>query len=307
MQLHELVNLRNELQKSIDLSVIQIEIEKNQTRLIDLASESNDVFNQKITALANVHSAALDIAKKDLVQLQSIIDDVNQEIANRTKHVFESNYQTECQPYTVDDIRYRKILSLAEGSEQDLLKKIHLHSTWKYPALEIGCRDGRWTRELISSDPLYIAEYFQEFLDSAAGQFPIEYQNRLRKYLIKDFKINNLPVDQFGFIFSVDFFNYLSLDTIKQFLKQAMTWLKPGGTMIFTYNNADMSASAGLCGGYFMTYVPKSMLEPMIESLGFEVVSSADYLPSTSWIEIRKAGTLSTVKAHQVLGEIKYY
>jgi hypothetical protein len=48
-------------------------------------------------------------------------------------------------------------------------------------------------------------------------------------------------------------------------------------------------------------------LAPMIESLGFEVVSSADYLPSTSWIEIRKAGTLSTVKAHQVLGEIKYY
>ena len=307
MKLQELVSLRNELQQSIDLSVIQIEIEKNQTRLHDLAVTSDDNFSQKITALAKNHDSVLAIARSDIDKLQAIIDEVNQQIDNLTTRFFESDYQFECQHYTVDDIRYNKIMTIGDAAEQDLLKKIQLHATWKYPTLEIGCRGGRWTRELVSADPLYIAEYFQEFLDSTSGLFPQEYQNRLRKYLIRDFKIDNLPSNQFSFIFSVDFFNYLSLDTIKQFLKQVMTWLRPGGTMIFTYNNADMSASAGLCDSYFMTYVPKSMLVPMVESLGFQVVSSADYLPSTSWLEIRKAGTLSTVKAHQALGEIKYY
>jgi hypothetical protein len=68
-----------------------------------------------------------------------------------------------------------------------------------------------------------------------------------------------------------------------------------------------MSGSAGLTEGYFMTYVPKSMLVPMAESLGFEVAKCFDFHPSTSWIELKKPGTLSTVKAHQALGEIKYY
>lgn len=307
MKLQELVSLRNELQQSIDLSVIQIEISKNQTRLNELAVMSNDNFSQKITALANNHDSVLNVAKSDLDKLQAIIDEVNQEISNLTTRFFENDYQTECQHHTVDDIRHNKILNIEAEAEQDLLKKIQLHTTWKYPTLEIGCRDGRWTKELVSADPLYIAEYFQEFLDDTTGLFPQEYQNRLRRYLIRDFKIDNLPTNQFSFIFSVDFFNYLSLDTIKQFLKQVMSWLRPGGTMIFTYNNADMSASAGMCDNYFMTYVPKSMLVPMVESMGFQVVSSADYLPSTSWLEIRKAGELSTVKAHQALGEIKYY
>jgi hypothetical protein len=48
------------------------------------------------------------------------------------------------------------------------------------------------------------------------------------------------------------------------------------------------------------------MLVPMIESLGFDIVETKDFEPSTSWIEIRKPGILQTVKAHQALGEIKY-
>ena len=90
---------------------------------------------------------------------------------------------------------------------------------------------------------------------------------------------------------SFNFFNYLSLDTIKQLLKRAMTWLRPGGVVLFTYNNADMSPSAGLSEGYFMTYVPKSLLIPLVESLGYEVIASRDFDPSTSWIEIKKAGS----------------
>ena len=98
----------------------------------------------------------------------------------------------------------------------------------------------------------------------------------------------------------------MSLDTIKQFLLQANEWLRPGGVIMFTYNNADLSASAGMSESYFMTYVPKRMLIPLIESLGFEIISSTDILPSTSWIELKKPGTLSTVKAHQTMGEIKF-
>jgi hypothetical protein len=55
-----------------------------------------------------------------------------------------------------------------------------------------------------------------------------------------------------------------------------------------------------------MTYVPRSMLVPMCESMGFTVVAAEDFPPAVSWIEIKKPGTLNTSKAHQTLGKIKH-
>lgn len=308
MKLHELVFLRNELMTSIDLSVIEEELRKNQSRLDYLKGHSNDYYKNKLQQISGDHIRALEVAKEDVVKVKQVIDELNQAISAETKRFFQDNYQTEClfnDPYAIRNI---KKMVMADGTEEFLLSRIQLHSTWEYPAMEIGCRDGEWTKHLVSFDPLYLVDLHQMFLRSAAGQFTPEYQARLRQYLMtNDFRVQGLPQHQFGFIFSFNFFNYLSLDTIKQILLQAKDWLRPGGTMIFTYNNADLSASAGMSEGYFMTYVPKSMLVPMIESIGFEVVAATDYLPSTSWIEIRKPGELKTIKAHQCLGEIKYY
>lgn len=307
MKLHELVLLRNELQKSIDVSVIKQELEKNKTALHSLANLGNEKYRQQIiNCSADLHNEILPSLTNDLNSIQDIVDQVNHEINVITKKFFEKNYQTEYTYVNPGIIRDIRRMAIAEGTDSTLINRIRLYSDWKYPALEIGCRDGEWTKHLVSSDPLYVTDIHQEFLDNTVNQFTPEYQERLRKYLIVDYKINELPIDQFGFIFSYNFFNYLSLDSIKQFLIQSLTWLKPGGVMLFTYNNGDLSVSAGLSESYFMTYVPKSMLLPLVESLGFEVVDAPDFSPSTSWLEIKKPGTLSTVKAHQVLGEIKY-
>ena len=67
-----------------------------------------------------------------------------------------------------------------------------------------------------------------------------------------------------------------------------------------------MPASAAYADSYFMSYVPKSLLIPMCEQLGFEIISSTDLEPAVSWVEIRKPGELQMIKAHQVLGEIKW-
>ena len=131
------------------------------------------------------------------------------------------------------------------------------------------------------------------------------YQGRVRKYLIDDFQIEGLPQNQFGFIFSYNFFNYLSLDSIKQYLIQAFKWLRPGGIMVFTYNNADLPIPASYADNYYMSYVPKSILIPMCESLGFEIEQTQDFDLGVSWVEIKKPGKLSTIKASQALGEIK--
>jgi hypothetical protein len=306
MKLHELVKLRNELEKALDLSIIQDELEKNSARLRSLAHYADPEYAESLETIAQQHSAIIKHAQIDIQKVQETVDNINQDINSLAGKFFEESYQLELQYIDPETIRSMRNINLPEQVEQLLLSRIQLHSNWKYPALEIGCRDGKWTKHLVASDPLYVADVFDEFLDTAVNQFTPVYSSRIRKYLINDFRINGLPENQFSFIFSYNFFNYLSLDSIKQYLIQSKTWLRDGGSMLFTYNNADMPAGAGYAESYFMSYVPKSLLVTMCESLGFTVTHTQEFEPALAWIEIKKPGTLKTVKASQVLGEVKY-
>jgi hypothetical protein len=90
-----------------------------------------------------------------------------------------------------------------------------------------------------------------------------------------------------------------------QFLKQAYSVLRPGGVFMFSYNDGDTPAGAGIAESFSQTYMPKSILIPLCCSLGFEISNEYDYDAITSWLEIKKPGTLHSIKAHQVLGEIR--
>jgi SAM-dependent methyltransferase len=121
---------------------------------------------------------------------------------------------------------------------------------------------------------------------------------------IKEYQLPNLPKGQFNLVFSWNFFNYLTLNNIKKYLVQIYDLLRPGGVFIFTFNNGDLSAGAAYAENYYMSYVPKSMLVPVCEELGFEVLHTQDLEPALSWLEIRKPGELQTVKVSQALGKI---
>jgi|GEM_PF-6591649 len=306
MKLHELVRLRNQLANALQYSALFDELEKNYSRLVVLTEDIDQDLSSSINSIAEEHISIKNYLERDQNQLQQILTNIQQKINQLSTQFFADNYQFELKNLDPDTIRQMRNLRNDEEFEQVLLQRINLYSNWQYPALEIGCRDGEWTKYLVASDPLYIADVFAEFLTSAVQQFPQLYQGRVRKYLIKDFyKIANLPKNQFGLIFSYNFFNYLSVDSIKQFLLQAFEWLRPGGTMIFTYNNADLPAAAAYAENYFMTYVPENILVPLAESLGFETKFIYNCEPAYSIIELNKPGILKSIKVGQTLAEIK--
>lgn len=307
MKLNELVRLRNQLAQSLEVATLNIEIEKNYARLLSLTTDIDQDLSSKIVELANAHKDIDKLFQRDCDHLTELVGSVQDKINNVSAKFFAENYQLELKYLDPVTIRKTRSITPDQEFEQVLLQRINLYSSWQYPALEIGCRDGEWTKYLVASDPLYIADFFPEFLSSAVEQFPQLYQGRVRKYLIHDFyKIPNLPKNQLGLIFSYNFFNYLSFDSIKQFLIQSMEWLRPGGIMIFTYNNADLPAAAGYAENYYMTYVPESMLVPMAESIGFETSFVYNCEPAYSILELRKPGQLKSIKAGQTAGEIKY-
>lgn len=305
MNLYQLVTLRNQLQKVFDASTIKTEVDANCSRLNNLKNGIEPDWQNTIDGICQGH---VDISRQlceTEKQIDELIQNIQFKINSLATKFFSENYVLEFKK-NIDEVRNHRTITKNEEFESGLIQRINLHSNWQYPALEIGCRDGEWTKYLVASDPLYIADDFSEFLSSAVQQFPDLYQGRVRKYLIEDhYKIKNLPTNTFGLIFSYNFFNYLSLDSIKQFLLQSMTWLRPGGKIIFSYNNADLPSAASYAENFFMTYVPKSILVPMAESIGYTTTFTYDDDPAYSIVEFQKPGELKSIKLSQVSGEIK--
>jgi len=306
MNLDQLVTFRNQLQIAYDSSVIVTEIDKNYQRFINLTDKVDSEIQQRLLAIADEHKNVKQYLDTTSSNIFSLLSHAQEKIDLLAKKLFSNNYELELTCNSIETVKNIRKIAQDEIFELALKQRINLYSNWQYPALEIGCRDGEWTKYLVASDPLYIADSFDEFLVSAVQQFPDLYQGRVRKYkIVENCKIINLPSDQLGLIFSYNYFNYLSLDSIKQYLHQAMNWLRPGGKIIFTYNNADLPAAAAYAENFFMTYVPKTILQPMAESLGFETTFSYDADPAFSIIEFKKTGQLKSIKLSQTSGEIK--
>lgn len=308
MKLNDLVKLKQSLLESVqtDIVVQSITNLRDSIETIKLHVGSlSDEHQQYVDSLVKHYDALIAQSQEPLEKFKEHINELNQEINELGRNLFVGNYDIEDWNGTVEQIRNKRRIPINEEIEEQIKQRVLLHTSWRYPALEIGCRDGEWTQFLVAADPLYIMDKDQEFIDSTVSRFPQAYQNRLRRYPMIDHNLSALPQGQFSFIFSWAHFNYVSLDTMHQFLKQAHQVLRPGGIFMFSYNDGDTPYGAGLAESFSQTYMPKSILIPLCQSLGFEIYQEYDFNACVSWLEIKKPGTLHSIKAHQVLGEIR--
>jgi SAM-dependent methyltransferase len=305
MKLSELVDLRERLKKAFYLDPVLASVDNLRLNLSLVNQNVDENYSEQLDLLIKDYRDIRTEVHKPSERVQEIIDAINKEISSKSSHFFLNNYEDELNYEDPDNIRKVRVMYIPVQVQQEIESRIGLYSNWKYPGLELGCRDGEWTKFLVASDPLYIADAHQDFLDSAIKEYAPEFQRRVRPYLIRNNEYGVLPQSQFNFVFSWNHFNYKTLETTKQALKQVYNLLRPGGVCMFSYNNGDIPAGAAYAETYFMSYMPKSLLIPMCQSLGYEVVYQQDHEPAVSWLELRKPGELSTVKGHQALGIIK--
>lgn len=306
--LYDLVTLKKSLLEAYDTQEIEDSIKRLQDKIasvylqVPVVEEDNSNY---INGLKEHYSLILRQVAEPHEEFKNRINLIDNSILAESRRLFEFNYSLEENDGGIDHVRTHRKIKPRPETEQLIQQRINLYTNWLYPTLEIGCRDGEWTQYLVAADPLYVMDKYQEFLDTTNDQFPPEYQKRLRKYLNKNYDFSVLPQKQFGFIFSWGHFNYVSLDTITQMLKGAKELLRPGGVFLFSYNDGDTPEGAGMAENFAQTFIPKSLLIPICLSMGFEIVQTFNELPNISWIEIKKPGTLKTIKAHQVMGKIE--
>lgn len=314
MKLSEIVKLRNSLQQ-ISLSMIKAsvnEVDGQLSGIYELPSHITykDSVGDLLTSIDSIEHQIGYIENK----IPELITNIEQELEDRTKELLSRGYMINggygSDSTDVISERLGRQMLMHDGTRSEILVRARKYTDWRFPALEIGPGDGVWTEHLIAADPLYIVDVHQEFLDSTLDKFNHIYKNRVRPYLTgmharrSDTDLSMLPINQFGFIFAWNVFDYFPLSHVVAFLEQSMNLLRPGGIMMFSYNNCDVVQCAEYAEDGFRSWMPKSLLTKTCTDMGFEIINHGHTEETVSWIEIKKPGTLKTVKGHQVMGEI---
>jgi hypothetical protein len=308
MKLYDLVKFRQRLHDEYNVDRSVTELTQVVSQLTDLERDLAPTYAEYIQQNITAHTDLIQQIRQQHGTREQFIRELDQHIELVTYELFSGTYNDEINQGMMEhEHRMNRSASIPENAKDLLINRIRYHSDWHYAGMELGCRNGEMTSYLVTCDPLYIVDLDRRFLEKTSEQFSGLYQSRLRQYTINvvpDFSM--LPQGQFGFIFSWDYFNYLALPTINVYLRGLFKLLRPGGTLMFTYNDGETPTGAAYAESRWNSYVPQSKLVAMAQEIGFEIAHTESFNSGVlNWIELRHPGELQTVKAHQALGEIR--
>jgi hypothetical protein len=116
--------------------------------------------------------------------------------------------------------------------------------------------------------------------------------------------LDKLPNNQFGTIFAYHYFNHKPMPIICKFLTEFYEKLRPGGSVLMTYNNCDLSHGVIRAEHTWMLYTPRRMIEHHAIETGFELTDAHDGKGDVSWLEFRKPGDIVSLRGGQTLAKV---
>ena len=186
--------------------------------------------------------------------------------------------------------------------------RLHRYADWHYPAMIIRPNIEPFIEDMVAHDPLYIVDTSHELLQPALNRFNTQFQNRLRKYIINETQdapfLDKLPDNQFSVVLAYNFLNFRPIELFRQYLTEVYQKLRPGGVFILTFNDADRAAGVNAVEIELAVYTPGYLIRELAQLTGFEVDFEWHDNGSSTWLELKKPGTLSSIKGGQTLAKI---
>ena len=305
-KLYDLVKLRNTLVDKMDSLSLTPDIQGKIQILNSIVNQNKTVDDVDLIENFKDDFDRLVIENQKIINsLNTTVDIINQDIDNCALELFDDAY---CRTFSEEFIK--QILSITPEIESWIKSKITQYSDWHYPALQINPRSKKWIDPMVAGDPLYLTHNNIAMVKDIIKEYPTVYQGRLRLYQIIDRDFSTLPQGQFGFVLCWDNFNYLSLDKIEKYIKEVWKLLRPGGGFIFSYNNCDIESIALKIEKQSGSYASANWLNKLFNEIGYDIIAMRDdktddtFNTHVSWIEVKKPGVLTTIKAHQAMAQI---
>jgi SAM-dependent methyltransferase len=306
-KLSDLIKIKTRASKILDFGEMESIMYRKANRVtFDLPAETSE---ELVELVSNEAKSAVNVIQELFEKMNgmkiNVMAAVNESIEAVSKELKSKNIFPAITKENFDTARDLRMHDLAETS---LSSRISRYSTWEYPGLEINPRNPiKITKQLVASEPLYLAELeVSEVLIHAKLIFPQLFQDRMRTYFIKENDFSVLPQSEFGFIICVNSFEFMTEEQIDNYLELIFPLLREGGTFLFTYNNCETLDGARQCDEGNKTYSTFTHIAEVAKKVGYEMAEHFDVSgwEATSWVELRKPGVLSTIKAAPTMGVI---
>jgi hypothetical protein len=309
MKLSELVSFRNQLDL-LSVNPTKAAVDQDLGRVQYLMH----TYPHSFSTLTQQLDQQRDAVQQQLDQFESTLNQVKHEvqlaIAEQEKPWFSESYRlyekempSETNEYILD-----RRENLTDQTQEILLRRLENYADWRFPGMIIRPGREKFTRGMVANDPLYLIDQHYDLLVPAIEQFNESYQNRLRTYVVNERGggdiLHKIPNAQFGLCLVYNFFNFRPFEVIKQWLLEIKNKLRPGGVLIITINDCDREKAVMLVEQHFACYTPGYLIMDLVNSMGFEVISTWNNDGPMTWIELRNPGELISLRGAQTLAKI---
>lgn len=308
MKLSDIVHYRNQLDAH-DVRLIRDQTDHELLAINHVvASQPNDIGFYK-ARMAKRLSVIRDSFEQFDQVFNGLKSDIDSAIQKQQPAYYKAStdlYQQHIRHEPLDQTLSRRLV-IDESSNLTLRTRLRNYTDWRVPGMIIRPGQESFIEELVPLDPLYVVDTAQELIDPAVMAFNETYRARLRQYVLnedRDLILADLPSNQFGLIFAYNYFNFKPMELVRRYLAELYQKLRPGGTVIMTYNNCDQAHGVALAEQNFMCYTPGSEILKTAELTGFDLTYQHTGLGDLSWIELQRPGKITSLRGGQTLAKI---
>lgn len=308
MKLSQLVNYRNQI-KSQTCDSLRVITQHELKKILYTINEKAEIDNDLVQLLQNqeqlIYQALIDfdgIQKTLLDKVEALIEVHGQSYFTESYRLYENGFGNE----TAADVLQRSP-NISDTTKNFYQARITRYVGWQHAAMILRPGNENFINDMVSCDPLYIIDIKHELLKPSMELFNTQFQHRLRPYVVREHDdeiLTRLPNAQFGMILAYNFFNFRPLEVIKHWLTELFEKLQPGGILIMTFNDCDRDKGVMLVEHQYSCYTPGSLICNLAQTLGFEIEFKWDDDGPSTWLELRKPGTLFTLRGGQTLAKI---
>lgn len=275
-----------------------------------VVTQHADQFSTASHGISQTFDELVNNIQKFSQQIDALKQHLMQEIVQREQEYLSKSlylYREEFKFNNADVILGRR---MGIDSDDDLYLRTQLRNLtdWRMPGMIIRPGHETYIEDMVPLDPLYVVDHDRELMRPAIEKFTPEYQRRLREYVIDDWAdgpiLGKLPNNQFGAIFAYHYFNHKPMPIICKFLEEFYQKLRPGGSVLMTYNNCDLAHGVIRAEHTWMLYTPRRLIEQHAAGVGFELVAAHDGKGDVSWLQLKKPGDLASIRGGQTLAKI---